>query len=47
MPWTFNSPPWVSVRSIEAVFVALRELPMFEVREVLRLRLWLETKRVI
>lgn len=40
VPWTFNSPPWVSVGSIEAVLVAFRELPMFEVREVLRL--WLD-----
>ena len=40
VPWTLNSPPLVSVGSIEVVRVAFRELAMFEVREVLRL--WLD-----
>ena len=39
MPWTVNSPP-LRLSAREAVHVAFREVPVFEVREVLRL--WID-----
>ena len=39
VPWTFNSPP-LRLSARKAVHVSFREVPVFEVREVLRL--WID-----